>query len=123
MALHKYQLQPSVCSLEDIASSLKLVPDLIGKIGGDTNQVTRCQKIIHLLLQPTSAIVNSMQGGSSNRCPPQDEGATRATGEELQSVLHDPFFGSFDEIGTNAGGFADLDSFTDELSTLFPGGL
>ena len=116
MALHKYSLKPSKYTFEDLASSLGLVPDLIDKIGGKTKQVIRCQKIVRLLLQPASALIVSMQSRPSAVGIP-----VGASCEELQATFLSPSMGFLNGSGSDEA-FADLCAFSDELSTLFPGG-
>jgi hypothetical protein len=117
VALHKWQFRPSEYSPDELLSTLRQVPDLIGTVGGETNQVTRCQKTVQLLIQPASVKVTSMRSGQNSNCRPigQSEG-------DLQPVLQEPFYDFMNELNGNQG-FSDFSSFADELSTLFPGGL
>lgn len=121
VAFQRYAIRPSAYSLEELAASLQLVPDLIGQIGGGTNQVIRCQKIIRLLLQPASALIASMQSGPSVGYLLADSGASGSR-EHLQATVPNPFLGSLNGFGGD-NMFTDLSAFSDELSTLFPGGL
>lgn len=123
VALHRHDLKLRSHSLSDLTNSLEAVPDLIGEIGGETNQVVRCQKTIRLLLPPAYAMIASMQSGqtSTSMFPLQTDGTSAENGTNLHANFQDPFFRSLYGQGGNEA-FADLASFSDELSSLFPGG-
>lgn len=121
MALHRHGLKLCSYTLDDLASSLESVPEMIGEIGCGTNQVVRCQKTIRLLLPPAYAMIASMQTSQASTFPLQVQSNSRQNGTNLNANFQDPLSRSLYGQGENEV-FVDLAGFTDELSSLFPSG-
>lgn len=121
VALHRHGLKLRLHALDDLASNLESVPDMIGEIGGETNQVIRCQKTIRLLLPPAHAMIATMQTGQTSTSSLQVQSNSGGNGTNLHADYQDPFFQSLHGQGENEA-FFDLASFSDELSSFFPSG-
>ncbi|KAH0375328.1 hypothetical protein KCU92_g10220, partial [Aureobasidium melanogenum] len=121
LALYRHGLKLRSHTLDDLARSLESVPDVIGEIGGETNQVVRCQKIIRLLLPPAYTMIASMQTGQASTFPLQVQSNSEQHGTNLHANFQDSFFRSLYGQGENEA-FVDLAGFSDELSSLFPSG-
>lgn len=125
VATYKCGLNIHRYSTTDLINALQLAFDVLGKLGGDTRQVVRCQKIIKHLIQAAWTLY------PPNRAP---ENAAPRPAEVAPSISHQaeaasvPAQGSYDygsTIDTNFG-LDDLDLdfsiFTDDMSSFFPDG-
>ncbi|KAK4560802.1 hypothetical protein LTR86_005382 [Recurvomyces mirabilis] len=114
IATYKCGLKIHRCSTSELINALQMAFDVLGKLGGDTRQVIRCQKIIRHLIQVVWTLY-----------PPKktDETAVPARQNDVITVPGvEPFdFSSSIDPGFN---FEDLDfsSFPDDMSSLFPDG-
>jgi hypothetical protein len=124
LAIRKCNLQVHRYSSQDLFQSLQTALDVLGKLGGDTRQVVRCQKIVrHLLkaawaLGPKPGVSQKGMDSSTDEGVTQEHGDVRLLTTELAS----------NPMGGDVMSAIDFNfplepySFTEDMSSLFSSG-
>jgi hypothetical protein len=109
----------------ELIGSLQSAFDVLGKLGGDTRQVVRCQKIVRHLIQAAWALYPEARTSDNAQRP-----LTIVTASKPEHPLEEASAGAgqpaFDFMGAFDQDFdidsLDLSTFPDDLSSLFPDG-
>jgi hypothetical protein len=125
VATYKCGLRSERYPPADLISSLQTAFDVLGKLGGDTRQVVRCQKIVRHLIQAAWTLYPEARASESAQRP-----LTIVTTSKPEQMVEDVSAGAgqppFDFMGAFDPDFdidsLDLSTFPDDLSSLFPDG-
>ncbi|KAF2174417.1 hypothetical protein K469DRAFT_231504 [Zopfia rhizophila CBS 207.26] len=124
LAMHKCDIRPHRYSSQDLVQSLQTASDVLGKLGGDTRQVVRCQKIVRHLLKaawalcPKPVMSQKEIDCSIHEGVTQERGDVRPLTTELASDLRSGDLMS----GIDSNFPLEPYSFTDDMSSLFSSG-